>query len=460
MFGKNKMPTNGYKQTQEHKNKVRKWAAPENPYKTVTRPISDHVFGHKTRIVIPKAIENKVGKPDSTVAEHLNSKGFNPDEADYHKGVTYSYGDINKKRPLKIGKILEQTKAPEHIKKAFMNDPYRGAAKAEHLQATVSRHPFDVAGASTDRGWTSCIDMTDKRPYKNKLKDDIENGTHVAYLHHKNDPTISHPLSRISLKPFNSSEGSTILRPESITYGMSNPGFHKAVSDWSKKHFPMKDNVIYTKNRHVYDDDARVPGTSSALLRHTDASVFKRNTENDLHKAAQNAQLKDMPLTHNDVKDLLSDIKPNHTILAAHTVRNMRKEDLHHLGEHANASVRKAAAERYDEMPDATRKKLLSDTPEIRHKVAGHSEDSKTLARLAQDKNKVVANSAGRNLVKVNPDYALNHRSAKVRQYHAQHAIYNEDDMQKHLKDPNAEVRNTANERVKTRKDLSEKGLM
>jgi hypothetical protein len=382
----------------EQKKKVRAWPK-KNAYVNVVKPLSDKVFGTKTRTNIPFEGGTRQGDPDKDVSEHLEDKGFQVDKDDYHKGITHSYGDTSRRRPLKIGKVLEQTKAPEDIKKAYMKDPYRGAAKASHLVATASRHPFDVAGMSTDRGWTSCMNLTDPRPHKNKLKEDLDRGTHVAYLHHKTDTTISHPVSRVAMKPFHSSTGDhTILRPERKLYGMENPDFHKSVANWAKTNFPAHENVIYNKDKHVYDDDEG--GDSTSVLHHTSANVFKKNKIDDLEEAAVYHKLKNHPVSYSDVKDVLPKLKSEHHALPKHIVDNMKHEDLPKMADHKSSTVRRAVAFRYDELPADSKKKLLNDPVlGVKANIAKSSHDEDALHQLSHEKgNALIAANAKRRL--------------------------------------------------------------
>ncbi len=79
---------------------------------------------------------------------------------DYIKGVCKFN---NAKNPSKIGQVLtrlEKSK-PEakELMKLFVEDPTRKAGAVEDLVAVISRHPFDIAGADTDRAWTNCMTM-------------------------------------------------------------------------------------------------------------------------------------------------------------------------------------------------------------------------------------------------------------------------------------------------------------
>jgi len=382
----------------EQKKKVRAWPK-KNAYRDVVKPLSDHVFGSKTRANIPFEAGTRHGNPDQNVIDHLDENGYNVTRDDYHKGITHSYGDLSKRRPLKIGRVLEQTKAPEDVKKAYMKDPYRGASKATNLTVTATRHPYDVAGMSTDRGWTSCMDLTSHLGHKSKLREDLDRGTHVAYLHHKSDSTISHPVSRIAMKPYHSSKGDkTILRPEGKTYGTPNEEFHKSVSDWTNKHFPAEDNVIYNKDAHVYDDDDGQ--RSNTVLNHTNSDVYKKNKVEDIARATIDSKLKDHPIGYNEVSHLLPHLKdkPSHAVLADHIVHNMKHEDLPKLANHKNSVVRREVAHRYDDLPADSKKKLLNDSIAVRSNIARSSHDEDALHQLSHDKNSMIYNMASKRL--------------------------------------------------------------
>ena len=112
---------------------------------------------------------------------------------------------------------------------------------------------------------------------KHYLKSDVSQGTHVAYLHHSDDPEVERPLARIALKPFHStSRGYTkpILRPESRTYGDADSSFDKTVRNWSETNFPVKEGHSYRKNPMVYHDGGRYAiGDTKTLLSHPDYEV-------------------------------------------------------------------------------------------------------------------------------------------------------------------------------------------
>ena len=192
--------------TPAQKTKVRSWMKPETYPEA--RKISDHVFGSKTRQTLPEPIEHgNANHVQDWIHEHTP---FKTSTDHYRKGFAFHGTDSEQRRPYKIGRVLEQYKAPEDVKRSYMNDPTRSKEiPVNQMTATVSRHPYDIAGMSTNRQWKSCMGMSpnDRNTggnHSTKLKQDLKYGTHVAYLHPSDDHKIDRPVSRIALKPFHS----------------------------------------------------------------------------------------------------------------------------------------------------------------------------------------------------------------------------------------------------------------
>lgn len=214
---------------------------------------------------------------DPDVAEHLTKHNYQV--KDYTKGIATikkQVGDPSKGIPLrekmvdeKIGSILDKTGATPDVKKSFINDPARTATKnfgAGTQHVVITHSPLGVSGMSTGTSWAnqSCMDQGRSTGYNDKLRDDSEHGTHVAYLVHHNDHngmkygTPDNPIARIAIKPYheeeNDHESDTIFRPENKMYGSGNTHFERAVGNWATEHYPAKAGLEYTKNKHVYDD--------------------------------------------------------------------------------------------------------------------------------------------------------------------------------------------------------------
>ena len=142
-----------------------------------------------------KPIKKHAIVPDSIV-KALDSKGYAVE--DYLTGIAVSKKDG--KRKAKIGKLLN--KEPD-LKKLFDSDNQRHGSKtstAEFL-VVISRHPYDIAGMSTGRGWTSCMNIVDGCN-KHYVIRDVKYGTLVAYLVRANDKNINKPMGRVRIYAF------------------------------------------------------------------------------------------------------------------------------------------------------------------------------------------------------------------------------------------------------------------
>ncbi len=289
--------------TKKQKKKVDSWSGPSWDAKKE----HDRVFGEKNERVEFPLSHSEEERPKLTsmdiyrrpgdtimksVDEHVRQHGYHI--TDYHGGyakktpkpqaaippagddgilrhVPYDSSKEDK-RVYKIGGILAQTGADKietkHLNKAgkpitlagaFTSDPERALAKKTQHKVVISRNKYDVAGMSTDRGWSSCANMSGTWDNAAKcLPEDIRHGTLTAYLTHHDDTDIKRPIARINLKHFEGDDGSHIWRPEKSAYGTSTEKFHDAVKDWGEKNYPESPKAnIYEKNPHLYDDDGK-----------------------------------------------------------------------------------------------------------------------------------------------------------------------------------------------------------
>lgn len=232
--------------TSNQKRIVNNWGETKAPVN-----ISAHVIPKdQDRVVIPlkDPSEGNV-EPHPAVKEHLDHHGYAV--SDYQAGKAKDkYG-----RDVNIGKVLNKTNAEKHVVSAFLTDPNRSHKRLhDDMQVVISRHPHDVAGMSTGKDWTSCLDMKGGIN-KHLLPDELHQGTHVAYLTKKGDDVARAPLARIALKPYREEKtGRQVLVPEHKIYGNAAGSFEHTVNSWTNEHFPLKDNTFYTKNTKVYDD--------------------------------------------------------------------------------------------------------------------------------------------------------------------------------------------------------------
>ena len=131
-------------------------------------------------------------------------------DIDYIHGVCtveYRNGSQNQ---VKIGKILVKEDVKWNGAPAinlFNSDPARLGRSLEEksmsddLCIIVSRHPYDIAGMSYDRDWTSCMNIEDG-DCRDMPEYDIRYGTLVAYLCDTDDTNINRPYARFLIKPY------------------------------------------------------------------------------------------------------------------------------------------------------------------------------------------------------------------------------------------------------------------
>ena len=267
-----------------------------------------YLFGKRDRIVLPKRIDGKFLAQERTNIERHKYffRNFNlllriyfgrlgkdeekravanldPDKdfVDYLDTGMYEFKTMN--RSMRIGKLFEGIKNvvisnTNDSVKAVFNELYnmymtRESAK-EGLVLVLSKHPYDIAGMSTGRGWRSCMNLVNGQ-YNPYVVYSIKGNVLIAYLckeedttdiidskgvHHKNDKiNIQHPLGRVLIKPYfkknddgSVDRSSSILRC-SIAYGTFYPEAIKNLQYWldyNWNQYMDKDNSNY-----VFDDE-------------------------------------------------------------------------------------------------------------------------------------------------------------------------------------------------------------
>jgi hypothetical protein len=202
--------------------------------------------GYKTdrnayRLIVPTSITADEGPayPNPIVVNYVKRAGY--EIVDYQSNrAKKTDGD---KREFSIGKIVN---ADPRIKQLFDNDPSRKGARGGNYVVVVSRHPYDVIGMSSGRGWTSCMGLPktcspsdenyeDGGSNHHYLEADVTEGTIVAYLVNTNklnktDDILKSPTARIAIKPYiNRNNGEVMLVASTATYDSAVPGFREAV---------------------------------------------------------------------------------------------------------------------------------------------------------------------------------------------------------------------------------------
>ena len=243
-----------------------------------------------TRLYIDLPATQTVTPPNPQVSNKLQQLGY--EVVDYTRGLARKKdGNQN---PTKIGKILSAAvqKGDDEANTAlqqFQNDPKRGATRAEY-QGVISRHPYDIAGMSTDRGWTSCQDLVGGSRCQ-YVPRDIKAGTLVAYMIKKDDVDIKAPVGRILLKPYINDKNQTAYAPHTETYGTVTKEFEKAVSQfavWINKQtgvtglFKINPKVYF--NHGKFDDnDSYINVVAPDASRPELIKILKKNSNHIKH---------------------------------------------------------------------------------------------------------------------------------------------------------------------------------
>jgi hypothetical protein len=225
--------------------------------------------------------------------------------------------------PFKLGRVIQKY-LPEQTEllKTFNSDPFRQIFGKE-LQIVISRHPYDIAGMSTDRNWSSCTDLgTERIVYKSKrssppakgsnarfIEDEIRVGSLVAYLIMANDTNIQKPISRILIKPYKSTKSrGDIYYNVSGMYGVNIKKFETTVRDWVTKNINSNaKSGSYIKFGGYYDTgDERTPDEDVNLFGRPDEYLthIRRDLKQDgvsiehVHVSMDKEDHKDVAMGH------------------------------------------------------------------------------------------------------------------------------------------------------------------
>lgn len=135
--------------------------------------------------------------------------------------------------------------------------------KLEDYRIVVSRNPFHIAEASTEQIWRSCLNL-ESGCYRDRLRNDAEYGSLIAYVVHKDDVMMRHPLMRRMLRLGENNDGDDLSLAFSIDrpYGVGNGSKLSMIFINTLKSFLLETtNSDKTKTHSVpgdvYVDDVR-----------------------------------------------------------------------------------------------------------------------------------------------------------------------------------------------------------
>lgn len=167
---------------------------------------------------------------------------------DYITGIAAS---PDGKKRIRIGKLI---KADPDVADIFKKDPQRDVFKNDAV-CVISCHPYDIAGMSTDRNWTSCMNLNGGM-YCEYVIQDVLGSTLVAYAVSAKDLNIQKPKARFLIKlASNPNDPSkTIYVLESDHYGAAVPGFKATLQKWLRTVNAGMGHGHYRVNPDLYND--------------------------------------------------------------------------------------------------------------------------------------------------------------------------------------------------------------
>lgn len=147
-------------------------------------------------------------------------------------------------------------------------------SKPKSYYIIFSKHPIDVAAQSTNRGWTSCMNLYSGSNMRYVSRDVIE-GTMVAYLVSEDDLNINNPIARKSIKPYVNVEDETnvLYEPEIKTYGTAPQGFSARIEELMNQAQPDKRGTFQLVDTLYCDSRSQITKTDPKMAERAEQLI-------------------------------------------------------------------------------------------------------------------------------------------------------------------------------------------
>lgn len=291
---------------------------------------TDHFFGKgNDDHVEPLQGGGDKSEPHRAIERHL---GHEIPHEDYKAGKTKDkYG-----REVKIGSMLQKSKADPKLVQQFANDSTRQLKSQNNLTVHVTRSAAGVAGqTSKGQSWEneSCKNF-ETGSERDCLKHEVKHGTVVAYLknHHGQE------LARATFQPYHNNRGQVVYRHDSY-YGPKVKEFQDHVKGLEKRLSASQEPNASTYEMHpdVYRDSAE-PQTMhpNATAEHIHQALDHHNAGNRMIAALNpNANAEHIDKALNDKHEWVRRLAAKHP--------NANAEHLHKALKDESSVVRVAA---------------------------------------------------------------------------------------------------------------------
>ena len=357
----------------------------------------------------------------------------------YNQGDTMDGEHVKLKsgRHVELSKYLPRAKAD----KSTMDDHEnwsRNKGKS-NTKLVISRHPGEVASASTNTHWDSCANLAHANagaPAKKAMPHEIKHGTLIAIHVHADAKPNEHGeydskdvLGRALIKRHDSPEGNISYHREERKYGAFPHVASEAVDHFTDHHYPNKD-IVTTKHKDLYNDD--------------DKSI----------KINKNA-------SHDVLDNALKDKNPN-TRLAALRHPGLTKEQIEQTLNSADHTDRAAAVSHPNATKEHINKALNDDHNFVRSAAVSHPNATKEhIDKALNDDNMGVRRSAitKSTVTKEHIDKALNDKSDAIRSYAVSNKNATKEHIDKALGDESGNVKASAVSHPNATKEHIDKAL-
>lgn len=225
----------------------------------------------RDRIYLPYTVTQSEEYVDlqNKIESFISKKGYTI--TDFAEGMAKKVANNN---PYRIGKILNSMKKeyPEEAAELLkLYNESKASSKSKYL-IVISRHPYDIAGASTGRSWArqSCMSLEygKSNPSAKQWKTvphAIELGAMVAFLIYEHDKNINEPLARIFIKPYyNESKSEILYKADQTIYGKYDKLFLAIVNEWveqkneeAARAFNHAMINVYTLGKGIYNQEGK-----------------------------------------------------------------------------------------------------------------------------------------------------------------------------------------------------------
>ena len=213
-------------------------------YKDFFKLFPDHDKGYN-RIYFNVDIKFENAIPQNVI-DYILFNGYRID--DQEKGIMSDFIG----RRGKIGKYL--ARHDKDLLKVYNDSMACRVKNTDDLQVVISRHPYDIIGMSTDRGWTTCLDLYDKRyggQHLHNIKRILKNGDLISYMIRKDDKNINKPMSRVIISRTHNGN----ISPSSHVYGVRSTDFRNFVYDWCELYNNYNGDIISKQRLDSFIED-------------------------------------------------------------------------------------------------------------------------------------------------------------------------------------------------------------